>query len=218
MSTFQKAQTLTFHIRWQGRDWRKERLLAHTPFSVIYLNDLDFFEFFWRDFPSTFFWTKGGIPSPERLLQVLCVWCERNSECHHLKIITIRSSHSQDIIKHLLLPPWAWWFCFKWFFWNSHSTSQMKPVKSKAEEYDCLFPLTGLLFSASTGNCEWASQVGFKTTNITTITNTMNNTTLAPRWFIPIIQYEQRHVLEDIIDNYSKLLWWWGLLGPYILV
>ena len=62
----------------------------------------------------------------------------------------------------------------------------MKPVKSKAEEYDCLFPLTGLLFSASTGNCEWASQVGFtatiaaKNTNITTITNTMNNTTLAP--------------------------------------
>jgi len=35
----------------------------------------------------------------------------------------------------------------------------MKLVKSKAEEYDCLFPLTGLLFSASTGNCEWASQV-----------------------------------------------------------
>ena len=189
---------------------------------------------FLRDFPSTFFWTKGGIPSPERLLQVLCVWCERNSEWDHLKIIAIRSSHSQDIIKHLLFPPWAWWFCFKWFFWNSHSTSQMKPVKSKAEEYDCLFPLTGLLFSASTGNCEWASQVGFtttiaaKTTNITTITNTMNNTTPAPvsglRSLVyptpspPIIQYEQICVHEDIIDNYSKLLWWWGLLGPYILV
>ena len=73
---------------------------------------------FLRDFPSTFLWTKGGIPSPERLLQVLCVWCERNSEWDHLKIIAIRSSHSQDIIKHLLFPPWAWWFCFKWFFWN----------------------------------------------------------------------------------------------------
>lgn len=32
-------------------------------------------------------------------------------------------------------------------------------VNGTAEEYDCLFPLTGLLFSASTGSCEWASQV-----------------------------------------------------------
>ena len=26
-----KINTVTFHIRWQRRDWRKERLLAHTP-------------------------------------------------------------------------------------------------------------------------------------------------------------------------------------------
>ena len=61
----------------------------------------------------------------------------------------------------------------------------MKLVKSKAEEYDCLFPLTGLLFSASTGNCEWASQVGFTTniavkiTNITTLTSAMTNLYIA---------------------------------------
>ena len=30
---------------------------------------------------------------------------------------------------------------------------------SQAEEYDCLYKLTGLLFSDKTGSCEWASQV-----------------------------------------------------------
>ena len=50
MSIFQKTQTLNFHIRWQGRDWRKERLLAHTPCSVIYLNDFEFSEGFSYNF------------------------------------------------------------------------------------------------------------------------------------------------------------------------
>ena len=66
MSIFQKTQTLTFHIRWQGRDWRKERLLTHTPCSVIYLNDFEFSEGFSFNFSLDKRWhtlTRETAPS-----------------------------------------------------------------------------------------------------------------------------------------------------------
>ena len=82
----------------------------------------------------------------------------------------------------------------------------MKLVKSKAEEYDCLFPLTGLLFSASTGNCEWASQVGFtaniavKITNITTLTSTMTTLYIAVIVYPSLCWNNEQHK-EAMIDT-----------------
>ena len=48
-----------------------------------------------------------------------------------------------------------------------HTLATPWPHPGQAEEYDCLFPLTGLLFNAASGSCEWAAQVTTATSNCT---------------------------------------------------
>ena len=87
MSIFQKTQTLTFDIRWQGRDWRKERLLAHTPCSVIYLNDFEFSEGF---FYNIFLKQKVAYPHPRDCSKYYV--CDVNGTVSWKKIATRSSS------------------------------------------------------------------------------------------------------------------------------